>query len=88
MAERTRDAAAVVRGRGEQWGRLTAVASSAPDVAARIRAERTAGSTWQSIADGLNADAVRTVPGGALWRVSSMQSAAGHRRPPAKAASG
>lgn len=81
IAERTGEAAAVVRGRGEQWGGLAGVASSAPGVAARIRDERAAGATWQSIADGLNADGVPTVRGGALWRVSSVQTAAGYRRP-------
>lgn len=84
ISERTREAAAVSREQGKQWGGLTAVSSTSPEVAQRIAAERTTGATWQSIADGLNADGVPTVRGGTQWRVSSVQTAAGYRRPPSK----
>jgi hypothetical protein len=43
---------------------------------------REAGMTLQAIADVLNAEGVPTLRGGAQWRPSSVQSAAGYRRPP------
>ena len=43
---------------------------------------RTAGMTLQAIADVLNSEGVPTLRGGAMWRPSSVQSAAGYRRPP------
>jgi len=55
------------------------------DVAAvkeRIQTMRTAGMTLQAIADVLNSEGVPTLRGGAMWRPSSVQSAAGYRRPP------
>ncbi|MCU1692985.1 MAG: Resolvase, N-terminal domain [Frankiales bacterium] len=84
IGERTREAAAASRAQGKQWGGLVGVATKAPEVAARIARERSSGATWQSIADGLNADGVPTARGGAEWRVSSVQTAAGYRRPPTK----
>ena len=39
------------------------------------------GMTLQAIADALNADGVPTLRGGAMWRPSSVQRAAGYRRP-------
>jgi len=84
IAERTRAAAAVRRDRGQVMGR-PGVRDSLPDVAQRIREHRDAGATWQAIADKLNADGIPTVRGGTTWRVSSVQSAAGYVRPPAKA---
>lgn len=82
IAQRTRDAATVRRGRGERMGR-PGVRDSRPELAARIAQERSSGSTWQAIADRLNTEAVPTVRGGSQWRVSSVQSAAGYVRPPA-----
>jgi hypothetical protein len=38
--------------------------------------------TLQAIVDDLNAAAVPTVRGGALWRPSSIQAAVGYRRRP------
>jgi hypothetical protein len=38
--------------------------------------------TLQAIADVLNAEGIPTLRGGAQWRPSSVQSAAGYRRPP------
>jgi hypothetical protein len=37
--------------------------------------------TLQAIADVLNAEGVPTLRGGAMWRPSSVQRAAGYRRP-------
>ena len=82
ISDRTREAAAVTRAHGKQWGGLAGVSSTAPDIALRIASERAGGATWQAIADGLNADGVPTVRGGTQWRVSSVQTAAGYRRPP------
>jgi DNA invertase Pin-like site-specific DNA recombinase len=81
IALRTREAAAVRRAEGGQMGRPS-VREVAPEVAKRIEAERAAGATWQRIADGLNEESIPTVRGGLLWRVSSVQCAAGYVRPP------
>ena len=48
---------------------------------ARIQAMRASGMTLQAIADTLNAEGVPTVRGGARWRPSSVQAAAGYKRP-------
>lgn len=80
ISARTREAAAMKRLRGERWGGLAGVGDTMPDIAERIRAERVNGSTWQAIADRLNADQVPTVRGGSCWRVSSVQVAGGYRR--------
>ncbi len=47
----------------------------------RIRAMRARGMTLQAIADQLNAENVPTLRGGATWRPSGVQAAAGYRRP-------
>lgn len=46
-----------------------------------IVAMREAGMTLQAIADTLNEEDVPTLRGGQKWRFSSVQSAAGYRRP-------
>ena len=53
-----------------------------PELSERIAGMRGAGMTLQAIADQLNADGIPTVRGGAKWRPSSVQAAAGYRRPP------
>jgi peptidoglycan hydrolase-like protein with peptidoglycan-binding domain/DNA invertase Pin-like site-specific DNA recombinase len=53
-----------------------------PALKERISTMRTAGMTLQAIADVLNSEGVPTLRGGAKWRPSSVQSAAGYRRPP------
>jgi len=63
---------------------LPGVRDTNPGLASRVRAERAGGSTWQSIADRFNEEGVPTVRGGSAWRVSSVQSAGGYVRPPAK----
>jgi hypothetical protein len=57
-----------------------------PELRDRIMAMRAAGMTLQAIADELNADGIPTVRGGAKWRPSSVQAAAGYQRPPASQA--
>jgi DNA invertase Pin-like site-specific DNA recombinase len=55
-----------------------------PELRERIAGMRAEGMTLQAIADRLNLDGVPTVRGGAKWRPSSVQAAAGYRRPPAR----
>jgi DNA invertase Pin-like site-specific DNA recombinase len=58
------------------------VVQDVPALKERISTMRTAGMTLQAIADVLNSEGVPTLRGGAKWRPSSVQSAAGYRRPP------
>lgn len=83
IALRTKTALAAKRARGESIGRPAIV--DRPELAARIRAMRDAEPpmTFQAIADQLNAERIPTARGAALWRTSSVQAAAGYRRPPA-----
>jgi len=53
-----------------------------PALKQRIVEMRESGMTLQGIADVLNAEGVPTLRGGTKWRPSSVQSAAGYRRPP------
>ncbi|MGH3429976.1 MAG: recombinase family protein, partial [Mycobacteriales bacterium] len=69
---RTREALAQKKRQGIRLGRKHA---TEPAVLARVVAERDAGSTWQAIADRLNADNIPTVRGAAGWRTSAVQSA-------------
>jgi peptidoglycan hydrolase-like protein with peptidoglycan-binding domain/DNA invertase Pin-like site-specific DNA recombinase len=52
-----------------------------PELREHIVALRSAGMTLQAIADRLNEEGVPTVRGGREWRPSSVQVAAGYRRP-------
>jgi DNA invertase Pin-like site-specific DNA recombinase len=79
ISERTKAGLAAARakrhsGTGEK-ARATAVLHQ------RIAAMRADGMTLQAIADVLNAEGVPTQRGGAKWRPSSVQSAAGYKRP-------
>jgi DNA invertase Pin-like site-specific DNA recombinase len=79
-ATRTREALAAARARGEPSGR--AAVSDRPELAERIRqmhADEDLG--LQAIADRLNDEGVPTARGAAIWRPSSVQSAAGYKRP-------
>jgi DNA invertase Pin-like site-specific DNA recombinase len=58
------------------------VVHDVPALKDRIATMRTAGMTLQAIADVLNSEGVPTLRGGVKWRPSSVQSAAGYRRPP------
>jgi peptidoglycan hydrolase-like protein with peptidoglycan-binding domain/DNA invertase Pin-like site-specific DNA recombinase len=58
------------------------VVQDVPALKRRIATMREDGMTLQAIADVLNAEGVPTLRGGAQWRPSSVQSAAGYRRPP------
>lgn len=78
ISERTRHGIEAARLNGKSIGR-PAVADN-PDLSQRIAAMRAEGMTLQAIADQLNAEGVPTVRGGAKWRHSSVQAAAGYRR--------
>ena len=82
IGQRTTDALAVKRSKGEQIGRPAVVDD--PKLAKRIRGMRNKGMTLRAIADKLTADGVPTVRGGARWQVSAVQSALGYRRPPTR----
>ncbi|MGN6168000.1 MAG: recombinase family protein [Solirubrobacteraceae bacterium] len=51
-----------------------------PELMERIARMRAEGMTLQGIADHLNAEGVPTIRGGAKWRPSSVQTAAGYKR--------
>ena len=78
LSERTQKGLEAARIEGRF--RRRAVADD-PELRDRIAAMRAEGMTLQSIADRLNEEGVPTVRGGALWRPSSVQAAAGYKRP-------
>jgi DNA invertase Pin-like site-specific DNA recombinase len=79
-SERTSAALRALQAQGRPAGRPSV---SAP-VASRIRELRAAGASLRAVADALNADGVPTVRGGKAWSVSSVQTAAGYKRPRAR----
>jgi len=72
ISERVKAGMAQKRIEGVHTGRRTALPA---ELIARVRQMRNAGSTWQSIADTLNVESVRTATGRQPWRVSGVQSA-------------
>jgi DNA invertase Pin-like site-specific DNA recombinase len=79
LGERTRKGLAAARARGATTGR--AAVGDVPGLKERIVAMREEGMTLQAIADELNTEGVPTIRGGKQWRPSSVQAAAGYRRP-------
>jgi DNA invertase Pin-like site-specific DNA recombinase len=79
LSDHTRRGLAAARARGSGTGR-PAVADHA-DLKARIARLRAEGGSFQAIADLLNTEGVPTLRGGAKWRPSSVQAAAGYKRP-------
>lgn len=75
LVERTRRGMTAARRKGPPG-----VADN-PELKRSIKLMRAEGMTLQAIADRLNAEGVPTVRGGAKWRPSSVQAAAGYRRP-------
>jgi DNA invertase Pin-like site-specific DNA recombinase len=78
LSERTRKGLAAARAKRHASG-----GGSAPDwesIRKRIATMRADGMTLQAIADTLNAEGVPTQRGGAKWRPSSVQTAAGYKR--------
>jgi DNA invertase Pin-like site-specific DNA recombinase len=82
LEEQTRKGLAPARDKRRSSGR-PAVADR-PTLRRRIAEMRAEGMTLQAIADTLNEEGVPTLRGGAQWRPSSVQSAAGYKRPPRK----
>ena len=78
LSERTRRGLQAARSSGRATGR-GAVADD-PLLRERILQMRASGMTLQAIADRFNEEGVPTVRGGAKWRHSSVQAAAGYRR--------
>ena len=78
IAARTREGLAAARAQGRTISRH-AVADN-PKLRDRIVRMRERGMTLQAIADRLNAEGVPTLRGGAKWRHSSVQAAAGYKR--------
>lgn len=70
ISTRTREALAARRAAGVRLGRPIVLPD---DVRLRIAQQRAAGSTLQSIADGLNSDGVPTARGGSVWRPSQVR---------------
>jgi DNA invertase Pin-like site-specific DNA recombinase len=79
LSERTRKGLEAARREGRRAGR-SGVADN-PELRERIARMRAEGMTLQAIADRLNEEGVPTIRGGAKWRPSSVQAAAGYRRP-------
>jgi DNA invertase Pin-like site-specific DNA recombinase len=78
LSERTRNGLEAARRSGRSTGRPAV--TDDPDLSERIARMRAQGMTLQAIADRLNEEGVPTVRGGARWRHSSVQVAAGYRR--------
>ena len=70
ISQRTRDALAAKRARGE---RLGAVPALPLEVTRRIVAERANGRTFQAIADGLMADGILTARGKTRWHPATIK---------------
>jgi peptidoglycan hydrolase-like protein with peptidoglycan-binding domain/DNA invertase Pin-like site-specific DNA recombinase len=79
LAQRTRKGMAAAQADGRPISR--SAVSDRPEVRIRIAAMRAEGKTLQAIADALNAEGVPTLRGGVMWRRSSVQAAAGYKRP-------
>ena len=80
LSERTRKGLRAARGNGLALGRPGVIDN--PQLRERIPKMRAQGMTLQAIADRLNEEGVPTVRGGAKWRHSSVQAAAGYLRRP------
>jgi peptidoglycan hydrolase-like protein with peptidoglycan-binding domain/DNA invertase Pin-like site-specific DNA recombinase len=80
LGERTRRGLAAARASGKTTGRRAV--EDLPALKEQIVEMRAEGMTLQAIADRLNEAGVPTLRGGERWRPSSVQAAAGYRRPP------
>jgi DNA invertase Pin-like site-specific DNA recombinase/peptidoglycan hydrolase-like protein with peptidoglycan-binding domain len=79
IADQTRKGLAAARARRATTGRPAV--EDLPALKEHIVMMRNEGMTLQAIADRLNAEGVPTLRGGSEWRPSSVQAAAGYRRP-------
>jgi DNA invertase Pin-like site-specific DNA recombinase len=77
LVERTRNGMLAARRKGPPG------VADYPELKERIAQMRASGMTLEAIAAQLNGEGTPTVRGGAKWRPSSVQVAAGYRRPPA-----
>jgi DNA invertase Pin-like site-specific DNA recombinase len=82
IGERTRAGLAALRAQGRPIS--APCVTDDRELGDRISRLRAEGWTFQRIADLLNEEGVPTRRGGSMWRVSSVQAAAGYRRPPRK----
>jgi peptidoglycan hydrolase-like protein with peptidoglycan-binding domain/DNA invertase Pin-like site-specific DNA recombinase len=82
IAEQTKKGLAAARARRATTGRPAV--EDIPALKQRIQTMRRAGMTLQAIADQLNQQNTPTLRGGREWRPSSVQAAAGYRRPKPK----
>jgi DNA invertase Pin-like site-specific DNA recombinase len=79
IARRTRSGLAATRSKGAAASRPSV--RDDPELANRIVSMRASGMSLQAIADTLNKEGVPTLRGGRRWRPSSVQAAAGYKRP-------
>jgi DNA invertase Pin-like site-specific DNA recombinase len=79
LGERTRKGLAAARAKGGSISRPSV--QDVPRLKEYIAEMRAEGMTLQAIADTLNEEGVPTLRGGQKWRPSSVQAAAGYRRP-------
>ena len=79
LAARTRPGLAALE--AERGAKRSRAVRDDPQLNSRIRTLRESGMSLQAIADALNADGVPTLRGGKQWRPSSVQGAAGYKRP-------
>jgi DNA invertase Pin-like site-specific DNA recombinase len=86
IADRTRSGLAAARSRSAGGSRPSV--RDDPELSDRIRSMRADGMSLQAIADRLNAEGVPTLRGGRQWRPSSVQAAAGYKRPTHRANGG
>jgi DNA invertase Pin-like site-specific DNA recombinase len=86
IAERTRSGLAAARSRSAGGSRPSV--RDDPELSDRIGMMRSAGMSLQAIADTLNEEDVPTLRGGRQWRPSSVQAAAGYKRPAHRANGG
>jgi DNA invertase Pin-like site-specific DNA recombinase len=70
ISQRTKDALAIKKAQGVRLGRPRQLPE---EVVQRVVAERSAGKTMSSIAQGLNEDAIATAQGGRMWYASTVQ---------------
>jgi DNA invertase Pin-like site-specific DNA recombinase len=86
IADRTKSGLAAARSRSAGGSRPSV--RDDPELSDRIRSMRADGMSLQAIADRLNAEGVPTLRGGRKWRPSSVQAAAGYKRPAHRANGG
>jgi DNA invertase Pin-like site-specific DNA recombinase len=86
IADRTRSGLAAARSRSAGGSRPSV--RDDPELSNRIGAMRADGMSLQAIADTLNEEGVPTLRGGRQWRPSSVQAAAGYKRPAHRANGG